>query len=952
MILLCSYILGFGKLKDRALDFQNGLNLVFAPNEGGKSTLQRFLTALLYGQLRSDLKVQRRLDSWVEQYKPWRAEEYGGILWCRLSDGREVEIHRFFGKDETRIEIRASTGEEITRQYEQQRNGEVLFGRSHFGIPKELFESIGVIRENRVAEIQGYESIRDRIANLAHSGDEELSIRQSLAKIQEGLDAIGSDRAPTKPYKQTSDLVQTLQSERKALEERRTQLQTWVEDRNRLAGEISGLERELSKVRAALLSARTHEMEEKIRSMEDIQNEISVLRTAIESLGARADFPADRLEELNQLVGSSESTSKHLDEIRTEKEAALDQLGRAESQRQELAAYASFAHGNEAEKITEWFVSYLSISLQKDGIQKTVGRLREESGAIEKRLSGLSPAFLDSQKDWERLAREASDDEQLASQNSVAVSERIAVEKTNLADASKAASNRSILARLALVCAVVVPVLAYFGDFLVSQPAYIGVFAASLLLVILALVMRNASSNSEKVRKNVEQMLNTLKLELENIQDGGRHKRKDLNQAMESSGFQRLDDFLTAAKKTEQDRQRLADIQTRAAESEQHRERLQVQSEEIYTKLKEGLAKAGLSCSPGNLKFQIDLLRANLRRFRELDVHYASCVQNTDSLKSKEADLSEEYGRKLSRIRSLLEQAGVETPEQFREECAKRQKLLELLEKETSRTREFSRLAGNLTLSQWKDQFVELTAQRNLQAADRQAGETTQSEAAGSAPLLPYLPTIGEAEEQEKQIGSRLSAVREEYAGAVERVKQAFQNFRPAYEIDEDLAAAQQNMAGLESNRQALEIALETIEKLSRQQQEVLAPQLNAGVEQRFLRLCGGRYEEVKVDPDFQVWVREADTAELRLADHLSRGTQDQLYFSMRFGIMDLVSNADEPCPAFLDEPFAAYDQVRLREAFEVLIEETKRRQVILFTCREDVLQLAERHSANIIRLE
>jgi hypothetical protein len=184
VILLRGHILGFGKLKNRALDFRNGLNLVFAANEGGKTTLQQFLMALLYGQLRADLKVQRRLDSWVEQYKPWHAQEYGGILWCRIADGREVEIHRSFGKEETRIEIRTPSGEDITRQYEQQRNGEVLFARTHFGMPKEIFESVGIIRENRVAEFHGYESIRDRIANLAQSGDEELSIRQSLEKMQ------------------------------------------------------------------------------------------------------------------------------------------------------------------------------------------------------------------------------------------------------------------------------------------------------------------------------------------------------------------------------------------------------------------------------------------------------------------------------------------------------------------------------------------------------------------------------------------------------------------------------------------------------------------------------------------------------------------------------------------------------------------------------------------------
>ena len=39
------------------------------------------------------------------------------------------------------IEIRTETGEDITRRYEQQRNGEVLFAKHHCGLPKELFES-------------------------------------------------------------------------------------------------------------------------------------------------------------------------------------------------------------------------------------------------------------------------------------------------------------------------------------------------------------------------------------------------------------------------------------------------------------------------------------------------------------------------------------------------------------------------------------------------------------------------------------------------------------------------------------------------------------------------------------------------------------------------------------------------------------------------------------------
>ena len=98
--------------------------------------------------------------------------------------------------------------------------------------------------------------------------------------------------------------------------------------------------------------------------------------------------------------------------------------------------------------------------------------------------------------------------------------------------------------------------------------------------------------------------------------------------------------------------------------------------------------------------------------------------------------------------------------------------------------------------------------------------------------------------------------------------------------------------------------------------------------------------------------MREINTGELRPAENLSRGTQDQLYFAIRFGVLDLISNQEEPCPGLLDEPFAAYDRVRLGEAFEVLAEETARRQILLFTCREDLLDQAQKCGANIVRLE
>jgi len=947
VIFLRSHILGFGKFRDADIDFRNGLNLVFAENEGGKSTLQQFLVGMLYGQLRSDLRVQRRLESWVEQHKPWYGAEYGGILWCRLADGHDMEIRRSFGREETRIEIRASTGEDVTNQYEQLRNGEVLFAQTHLGMPKELFESVSVIRENKVAEIYGHETIRDRIANLAQSGDEELSIRRSLSKLQEKQDSIGSDRAPTKPYKQAQDLVQVLQEERKALEERRFQFRDWIEDRNRIAGEISGLERGLAMSRTELLSARRRESAEKVRSLEEIDGDLSALRIEINALGARPDFPSENLEELNQLVGARDSIAKHLGEIRAEKEAALSRLAKAESDRQELEAYAQLAAGSEAEQITEWFVSYLSISLQKDGMQKTTARLLAEEEALEKRLSELSPALMDPETDWQRMAREAAEDEQIASQNCAILAENIARERASCAAAVRMAVFRRILAGVSMAIAAASISLGFIAGFdLVSQGFRLG-FGA--LFAAAAVIMLFASSKSAKAATGSKQLLRKLDGELNDIKTEGGKKRRHLNEVMADSGYHKIDDFLAAAKQSEQDRRKLADLREHRAETERQRRRLEEQSGELYQLLKDGLAKVGLSCSTGSLKFQIDALRANLRRFRELDANYGNCAQKAESLKLSEAELKDEYDLKCARLQWVLDEAQVETPERFRDECARKQRLLDLLEKEVSREREFQRLAGNLTLPQWREQLEQLLQEKDsFRAAET---EPAAEDGQASAPFLPYRPTSGEAEEKEREFSARLSTAREEYARAVERVAQAFQRYRSASEIEEDLVLAEQNFRELDTNRIALGVALETIEKLSRQQQEVLAPQLNAAVEHRFLRLCLRRYEEVKIDPDFQVWAREMNSGELRSSENLSRGTQDQLYLSIRFGILDLVSNEAEACPSLLDEPFAAYDRIRLGEAFEVLEMEAARRQLILFTCREDLRDLAASHGAHIIPL-
>jgi uncharacterized protein YhaN len=313
--LLRCYTHGFGKLAGVSYSFDPGLNLLFAPNEGGKSTLQHFLIGLLYGPLRSDAKV-RRLDPWVEKYRPWSGSDYGGILWCESAAGRALEVRRTFGKEDSGVEIRTATGEDVTDQYDRLKNGEVLFAASHLGLQKDLFESLAVIRESRTAELEGLETIRDRIANLALSGHEDLSVQRSLRRLTQALESIGSERAPTKPFRRALDRLDELQAEIRELDTRRGEFESWLGERARLSDEVARLERELSGARRETAAARLRDAAQKIGTLEEILAETDSIRRQILESGADAEFPAHRLEELNTLHGAKENVEQRLGEIR------------------------------------------------------------------------------------------------------------------------------------------------------------------------------------------------------------------------------------------------------------------------------------------------------------------------------------------------------------------------------------------------------------------------------------------------------------------------------------------------------------------------------------------------------------------------------------------------------------------------------------------------------------
>lgn len=125
----------------------------------------------------------------------------------------------------------------------------------------------------------------------------------------------------------------------------------------------------------------------------------------------------------------------------------------------------------------------------------------------------------------------------------------------------------------------------------------------------------------------------------------------------------------------------------------------------------------------------------------------------------------------------------------------------------------------------------------------------------------------------------------------------------------------------------AVELAIETIEELSKSIHDSFGGRLGKAVSQIVSNITGGRYSKLAIDEKLEVAVDWKD--ELKSMDRLSAGTIDQIYFSIRLAAADLLLE-NEKLPLILDDSFALYDDARLKAAISGIAD---RNQVIILTC-------------------
>lgn len=287
----------YGKLDQARLDLQPGLNVICAPNEGGKSTWCRFLLAMFYGlntRQRGDLADKNR-------FQPWNGSLMQGKLELSAGD-KELTLSRRTQRPDAPLGVFSCTysgTDTPVPGLDAARCGETLLG-----VPQSVYQRCAFIPSGSLA-IDADADLERRISALISTGDEKISFSQVESRLKKQLRQRKYNRSGSIPL---------LEAEIAGLRAAQQEAQT-------LTGQLENLQQQLSHARedqARRRQARLQVAQEALREKE----------RCLQALPDSSD-----LQRINQQLGAVRSLG---DQVQQAQEAVSRQESAIEAQLQEL----------------------------------------------------------------------------------------------------------------------------------------------------------------------------------------------------------------------------------------------------------------------------------------------------------------------------------------------------------------------------------------------------------------------------------------------------------------------------------------------------------------------------------------------------------------------------------------------------------------------------------------
>lgn len=292
----------YGNIENKDINLEEGINIIHGANESGKSTLLNYIISIFYGISRN--KDGKALSDY-EKYKPWNSNEFSGRISYKLENGEEYEIFRDFNKKNPKIYN--DKLEDISDRFETDKKDGSKFFIEQMGIDKQMYLSTVVSTQEEVRlDEKNQNMLIQKIANLAGTGEDNVSYKKALIKLQEKIrDEIGTNKTSQKPI----NIIE------KEIVEINNKIVETEKYRNRKYEIDAEKEQILSELK---------ELEQKKQILQELQNSMKSEEETKNRLEIREKNRKDNIAKINELTNQKNTINAESERVQSAKNHMQD----------------------------------------------------------------------------------------------------------------------------------------------------------------------------------------------------------------------------------------------------------------------------------------------------------------------------------------------------------------------------------------------------------------------------------------------------------------------------------------------------------------------------------------------------------------------------------------------------------------------------------------------------
>lgn len=311
---------GFGKLSQKEMQLDDGINVIYGKNETGKSTLLKFISAMFYGASKNK---NGKAISDFDKYKPWKTEEFSGKMEYELDNGQTFEVYREFKKKNPLIYN--SEKQDISKTFKEDKSSGISFFMEQTGIDEQTYYNTAIIEQSGVAlKAADQTNIIQKIGNMVSTGDDNVSYKKSLAQISKmQLEKVGTERSIQKPINIVNKKIAELTEEKEKIEKLRDENLSKKQEIEELKKELKNEEQKLDFLSDV----------KKLKENARIKNaEINVIKDMVLKDKKRIDKLDEEMEDIIQFYEDPENYSNFSGDILNPlKENARDKISKIDT---------------------------------------------------------------------------------------------------------------------------------------------------------------------------------------------------------------------------------------------------------------------------------------------------------------------------------------------------------------------------------------------------------------------------------------------------------------------------------------------------------------------------------------------------------------------------------------------------------------------------------------------